>query len=72
LIQVNQLLQSAPARILAVLALTGTAAEFIGPVVAAGPGVALVRVALGQSPPPLVGALEAGALASAVWWAFGA
>jgi hypothetical protein len=52
------------------MALIATAAEFAGPVLAAGIGVTLLRLATGHLLSPLAGAFEAGALATATWWAF--
>jgi hypothetical protein len=66
----RNVLRAPPTRIVAVIFASVTAAHFIGPVLAAGLGVTVVRLAMNQPIPPLAGAIEAGLLASLVWWAF--
>jgi hypothetical protein len=51
-------------RALGVVALAGTAAHLVGPVLAGGLAAPLLRLAMGQAPSPAVGALEAGLLAA--------
>ncbi|WP_146217069.1 hypothetical protein [Falsiroseomonas bella] len=70
--EIRSAMRSPAIRIVATLAATVTAAHFIGPVLAAGLGVPFVRLALNQPIPPFAGAIEAGLLASIVWWAFAA
>jgi hypothetical protein len=70
LLQINEVLRSLPARIVLVLALAATAADLLGPVLAAGLAAPLLRLAAGEAPSPIAGAIEAGAIAAAVWWVF--
>jgi hypothetical protein len=57
-------------RLLLAVAAVATAAEWLGPVLAAGLGGPLLRIAAGHSPSPTAGAVEAGVLASATWLVF--
>jgi hypothetical protein len=53
--------------LLLTLALTATAAAWLGPVLAGGLAAPAMRLAAGQAPSPLLGAVEAGIMGSAIW-----
>ncbi|WP_270934891.1 hypothetical protein [Falsiroseomonas oryzae] len=57
-------------RMLVAIALVATAAEWVGPVLAGALGAPMLRLAAGDAPSPIAGALEAGLVGSAIWLVF--